>query len=762
MATDKPTPRSLGERVAALIAIAAKNDERVNTLFASLPDLRTTLKTELDASVRAELSQLFEAGMSEAKGTISAQTTAAVARISFAVNSRCDARFEALRAAEKMSAEQAEGVRVLLAQLQPKFEELSRMAAEQAVALSTTQREEVERIIAAHNFAAVPVQGITLKLAGRYEDGRTYSAGEVVTLNGSSFVAVRDGVTERPSGKSADWQLLAARGSGGPAGADADTSAFLLRANNLSDLADAATARDNLGLGTSDEVEFARLTVNGEIQGGSGDVIENTVNGWETTAAIYAGSIQTNTVTGTDLDVNAVSLTANISGAALINADSLELSIGEAIVIPSRITPPSSGVECVLKWGQNGSSQLAAERGTSESIEDRITRFGYRCGESPAAGDIRAYWQIEHRFQNAGDSDTEVHFSWFGPDGSTGVRPWQANISWGPGYATNGAPIGQITQAFAAKSLLFGTGGFDDQIVMALSTNEPDLYAWPKNANRDARIRVARYGGGDYLQMLAGGGGAYGGGVNNYLGLDSVSASLAANRGITFRRSYDSGATFSTLLNLIGNTAIPRLLFGPVTDDSSTENQFSGTVKSVVASSTTTGFTTGGVIIAGTLGNVVRLDGGTVGGNPGIWFAGNATTPSASNATITGSTSNTILNVPSGGTVRMRVANGDVFTCTSTAATFPSGVPVTISTTTESTSTTTGALKVTGGVGVAKRLTAAVVSTTGYTVATLPAGTVGDRAYVTDALAPTYLGALVGGGAIKCPVFYNGAAWVSA
>jgi len=251
MATDKPTPRSLGERVAALIAIAAKNDERVNTLFSSLPDLRTTLKTELDASVRSELSQLFEAGMSDAKGTISAQTTAAVARISFAVNSRCDARFEALRAAEKMSAEQAEGVRVLLAQLQPKFEELSRLAAEQAVALSTTQREEVERIIAAHNFAAVPVQGITLKLAGRYEDGRTYSAGEVVTLNGSSFVAVRDGVTERPSGKSADWQLLAARGSGGPAGADADTSAFLLRANNLSDLANADDARGNLGLGTA-------------------------------------------------------------------------------------------------------------------------------------------------------------------------------------------------------------------------------------------------------------------------------------------------------------------------------------------------------------------------------------------------------------------------------------------------------------------------------------------------------------------------------
>jgi hypothetical protein len=57
--------------------------------------------------------------------------------------------------------------------------------------------------------------------------------------------------------------------------------------------------------------------------------------------------------------------------------------------------------------------------------------------------------------------------------------------------------------------------------------------------------------------------------------------------------------------------------------------------------------------------------------------------------------------------------------------------------------------------------TAGTIKTQGYTVATLPAGTLGMMAYVTDAVAPTYLGVLVGGGAIKCPVFYNGTAWVS-
>ena len=54
------------------------------------------------------------------------------------------------------------------------------------------------------------------------------------------------------------------------------------------------------------------------------------------------------------------------------------------------------------------------------------------------------------------------------------------------------------------------------------------------------------------------------------------------------------------------------------------------------------------------------------------------------------------------------------------------------------------------------------LSTGGYTVATLPTGVVGDRAYVTDATAPVYNAALTGGGAVVVPVFYNGAAWVSA
>jgi hypothetical protein len=49
-----------------------------------------------------------------------------------------------------------------------------------------------------------------------------------------------------------------------------------------------------------------------------------------------------------------------------------------------------------------------------------------------------------------------------------------------------------------------------------------------------------------------------------------------------------------------------------------------------------------------------------------------------------------------------------------------------------------------------------------YTVATLPTPTT-STAYttVTDAVAPTYLGALTGGGTVKVPVFWNGTSWLS-
>lgn len=53
------------------------------------------------------------------------------------------------------------------------------------------------------------------------------------------------------------------------------------------------------------------------------------------------------------------------------------------------------------------------------------------------------------------------------------------------------------------------------------------------------------------------------------------------------------------------------------------------------------------------------------------------------------------------------------------------------------------------------------MKTGGYTVATLPAPVLGTFTFVTDALAPTYMAPVVGGGGVIQPVFGNGTAWVA-
>lgn len=68
----------------------------------------------------------------------------------------------------------------------------------------------------------------------------------------------------------------------------------------------------------------------------------------------------------------------------------------------------------------------------------------------------------------------------------------------------------------------------------------------------------------------------------------------------------------------------------------------------------------------------------------------------------------------------------------------------------------------TGGVRIGgKLINDSTMRLKGYTVATLPAGIQGDTAFVTDALAPAYLTAVVGGGAVVTPAFYNGTNWVA-
>jgi hypothetical protein len=174
----------------------------------------------------------------------------------------------------------------------------------------------------------------------------------------------------------------------------------------------------------------------------------------------------------------------------------------------------------------------------------------------------------------------------------------------------------------------------------------------------------------------------------------------------------------------------------------------------------TTGFTpssptSGAVVLAGTL---VIANGGT-----------GATSAAAARANLG---AGTVTSVGGTGTVNGITLTGTVTTAGSlTLGGALSGVSLT--------SQVTGVLPIanggTGTTGIGTVFASLTTNVSGilpvanggnglgaaYTVATLPAAsTQGRRSWVTDALAPVFLAAPVGGGAVVCPVFDNGTAWV--
>lgn len=124
----------------------------------------------------------------------------------------------------------------------------------------------------------------------------------------------------------------------------------------------------------------------------------------------------------------------------------------------------------------------------------------------------------------------------------------------------------------------------------------------------------------------------------------------------------------------------------------------------------------------------------------------NAASPVAQTLQAQGSRAGTDSNVGGAGvTIQSGLGTG-----TGTRSTLTLRSPVVVASGTGAQTQTAG-LVIDGGTAVS----------TGYTVATLPATPLtGARAHVTDALAPTFLATIVGGGAITTPVFYNGANWV--
>jgi hypothetical protein len=100
----------------------------------------------------------------------------------------------------------------------------------------------------------------------------------------------------------------------------------------------------------------------------------------------------------------------------------------------------------------------------------------------------------------------------------------------------------------------------------------------------------------------------------------------------------------------------------------------------------------------------VRLSGTAVPGVPGVWFA-DAGAPTAANAAISGTSTSTIVNAVSTGTVALRLGNTDYLTLTPSSAKLET-VPLKVVNGIASSSTTTGSATFVGGIGVTGRVSA--------------------------------------------------------
>jgi hypothetical protein len=125
-----------------------------------------------------------------------------------------------LKKADETNAEKAgqdaEALRSEIAALQAQLGTLGAQFSAQLERVEFSAKEEAKKLQLIPGPAGAA--GASLNPRGTFIDGETYNRLDVVSWLGSSYIAAVDGVTEKPSKNSNQWQVLASRGSGGAGG----------------------------------------------------------------------------------------------------------------------------------------------------------------------------------------------------------------------------------------------------------------------------------------------------------------------------------------------------------------------------------------------------------------------------------------------------------------------------------------------------------------------------------------------------------------
>jgi hypothetical protein len=110
----------------------------------------------------------------------------------------------------------AEALRSEIVALQSQLGSLVTQFGQQLERVEFAAKEEAKKLQLIPGPAGAA--GASLNPRGTFIDGETYNRLDVVSWLGSSYIAAVDGVTEKPSKNSNQWQTLASRGGGGAGG----------------------------------------------------------------------------------------------------------------------------------------------------------------------------------------------------------------------------------------------------------------------------------------------------------------------------------------------------------------------------------------------------------------------------------------------------------------------------------------------------------------------------------------------------------------
>jgi hypothetical protein len=205
-------------QIERLIELAIVQRTELKQLVEQLPQLREHLNTEIERTfeeaepqIRTELEEFVTRQAADKTATLGTALEAKIGELAKSLEESAQAKYSALIATRDQNA-------ALLAQ------------AEERIAAAAGELPAKVKDIVAAELARFPRAGEIDQLRkefaeprglnprGKWQAGESYNKLDLVTINGDSYTSNIDGNRTRPSRSSADWTLVAARGTGGGGG----------------------------------------------------------------------------------------------------------------------------------------------------------------------------------------------------------------------------------------------------------------------------------------------------------------------------------------------------------------------------------------------------------------------------------------------------------------------------------------------------------------------------------------------------------------